>query len=467
MPSINEKIAGLKADRKKHLDKAQVIREMADEREDGLTEAETAKITEHVEAAEQVGEQIASLEAQAGAIDRLDRASGDLDRVDRSRTRQGGRTAEDLEAERATGAVIEHVQPRWMEDPNKGFRSATDFFASVIQTDPGTQLTGALAYLATDKEGTPLHMAAGSDEQSTFADPYGGFLVPAGLAGGDILSVQAEGDPIAGRVMRIPMDRPTVSVNARVDKNHANSVSGGLRFYRRAEADQAQSSRMEFDQVKMEATSLQGIAYATEELLMDSPRSFAAILAAGFQTELASKLLEERLNGTGAGQFEGINNSPALITVAKEDGQAADTIVYKNLVKMLARSWMSQNAVWMYNHTALPQLMTLKDDNNQLIWQSSARDGEPDRILGRPAFASEYMNAVGDAGDINLVNWGEYLEGVYQPLQSAESIHVRFLQHERAFKFFTRNAGKGWWRSALTPRNGETLSPIVRLGARA
>jgi hypothetical protein len=46
-------------------------------------------------------------------------------------------------------------------------------------------------------------------------------------------------------------------------------------------------------------------------------------------------------------------------------------------------------------------------------------------------------------------------------------MHVRFVNHERAFKFWTRNAGAPWWRSALTPHKGSaTLSPFVTLAER-
>ena len=46
-------------------------------------------------------------------------------------------------------------------------------------------------------------------------------------------------------------------------------------------------------------------------------------------------------------------------------------------------------------------------------------------------------------------------------------MHVRFLAAERAFRFYRRNDGQWWWRSALTPRAGSTLSPVVTLATRA
>ena len=109
------------------------------------------------------------------------------------------------------------------------------------------------------------------------------------------------------------------------------------------------------------------------------------------------------------------------------------------------------------------QAATPLSGSNALFVQSLSED-IPNRILGRPVFFSESAETLGTAGDICLVNWSQYLEGLYQPLQSAESMHVRFVNHERAFKFWLRNAGAPWWRAALTPReSATTLSPIVTL----
>ena len=46
-------------------------------------------------------------------------------------------------------------------------------------------------------------------------------------------------------------------------------------------------------------------------------------------------------------------------------------------------------------------------------------------------------------------------------------MHVRFDVGERAFRFYRRNDGQWWWRTVLTPKNGDTLSPTVTLAARA
>jgi HK97 family phage major capsid protein len=230
-------------------------------------------------------------------------------------------------------------------------------------------------------------------------------------------------------------------------------------------------ARMSFEQVTIRADSLYGLAYATEELLADSPQSFVAMLEQGFNDQFLWHLVGERIEGTGIGEYLGVRNCPAYQAIAKETGQAADTIVFNNICKMRARCWNYSRAVWHYNQDCLPTLMTMTipvGTGGILAWQTSAREGEPDLFFGRPAYACEHCETVGDAGDILLCVWSEYLEGIYQPMQMAESIHVRFVENERTFRFTMRCGGAPWWRTYLTPKNGTNyLSPFNGIAARA
>lgn len=357
------------------------------------------------------------------------------------------------------GIDISGGAPAWEQDPKKGFRDPQEFLTTIIESTRTGVMDQRLRFMAT----------AGSDEQGAYSDPYGGFLIPEGIAPG-LLSVAPEADPIGSRTTKVPMQFPTISFNARTDKNHTSSVSGGLTVMRRAETQTQAASRMVMEQVTLNAKSLFGLSYATEEMLERSPISFAAILEAGFRDQFTAHLIKERLTGTGVGEFEGIMNSPALVTVAKEQGQEADTIVYENLVKMRAQCWNYGNAVWMCNHDCLPQLMSIVFPGTLggfPVWQTSAREGEPDMLFGRPVILTEFCDTVGDLGDIVLADWSQYLEGTYKPLRGAESVHVRFINHERTFKFWIENDGRGWWRSALTTANSSNmLSPFVTLAAR-
>lgn len=385
-------------------------------------------------------------------------------------------------------------EPNHAKDPRRGFRSHREFLASVMNVAKrgaeamDERIRALIVRDKDDKEaaGEPAVMmpiaftppafraTVGSDEQGEYDDRYGGFAVQKTRLPG-ILEVGFEGDPTAGLTQPVPMGTPSVEIMARVDKDHTSSVSGGFTVGRKAETVAASASRMQLEMVGLKASSLFGLAYATEELLADSPQSFIAIIDSGFRTQFGAHMLNEKLRGLGGDQYLGVLKALAAsslgptLSIAKEAGQVADTVVAANVIKARARCWGYSSAIWVANHDTYPQLATMSigvGTAGVLIYNEANAD-RPSTLLGRPIVFSEYASKLGDQGDIVLGNWSQYLDGIYQPLQSAESIHVRFLNHERAFKFWLRNAGAPWWRTALTPAvSSDTLSPFVVLDAR-
>lgn len=374
---------------------------------------------------------------------------------------------------RTTSDVSEPVKARasFLDDPKRGYATHREMLLDVIEFNRGrtakVKKLDNLRSLMVPDDG--MQAAVGSDEQGGYANPYGGFAVPTGLLPG-LQTRGFDGDPIGARCGVLPMGSPIVKLNARTDHDHSMSVSGGLTVTRRPETAAGTASRMEMEQIEFQATSLFGLAYATEEILRDSPVSFAAMLEAGFRDEFIAKLMQERLFGTGAGEFEGVVTSPCAVSVAKETNQVAATLVTQNLLKMLSRCWRSGEAVWYANQTVIPQLAQLTIDvgtGGVPVYMPSLREGIPDQLLGRPIIFGEFAKAVGTKGDIILGNWSQFLEGTYEPIQGASSVHVRFVNHEQTFKFWMRNCGRPWWRAALTPKNGSTLSPFVVLDTRS
>jgi HK97 family phage major capsid protein len=402
------------------------------------------------------------------------------------------------EAERTAPALptrttsLTGQRERAEDDPRRGFANHREYLMAVMDNSgvgeradisderlrplalmdkEDKQAKGELAYVL-PVAFTPqsLRATAGSDEQGGYADRFGGYAVPTTIAPG-MLQVGFEGDPTAGRTQSVPMTSPIVKFNARTDKDHSSSVSGGFTVTRRPETVSIASSRSEMEQVELKATGLFGLAFATEEILTDSPISFAAIIDTGFRTQMPAAILNEKIRGKGGNEFLGVLNSPAKITVSKVGSQTATTINGTNVIAMAARCWGLDQAVWIANHDTRPQLATTQIATGTvgvLLYQPSRGEGFPDMLWGRPVIYTEFAATLGTEGDLMLVNWSQYLEGLYQPLQSAESVHVRFVNHERAFKFWIRNAGAPWWRSALTPaKSTATLSPIVTLETRA
>ena len=179
------------------------------------------------------------------------------------------------------------------------------------------------------------------------------------------------------------------------------------------------------------------------------------------------------INGTGAGQPQGILNSDCLISVTKETGQAATTIVKENLDKMYSRMLPSSlgNSVWLAHNDTFPQLASLSQavgTGGGPVWVSNVAGGPPNSIYGRPIIFTEKAQTLGTVGDIMLVDLSYYLIGDRQALTTSASPHVRFTTQETVFLFSERLDGRMWLDSALTPRNGSnTVSPAVALATRS
>jgi len=416
---------------------------------------------------------------------------------------EAARSAYDIEATKnsrlallggadAPTVQVSGVSLRSERDPAHGFQTPRDLMLAVIN-DSGHRSVDEIADerlrpLAVREEGdrgakqdlafvvpsafAPAHLATvGSDEQGTYDNRYGGFAVPTSRMPG-MLQVGFEGDPTAGLTRSIPMATPSVEIMARTDKDHTTSVAGGFTVARRAEAAAAADSRMQLEMITLKAASLFGLAFATEELLSDSAISFIALIEAGFRDQFGSHILEEKLNGLGGDQYTGAltAGNGSLLTISKETSQQAGTIVYENTLKMASQCWEFGRSVWLANHNTRPQLMTLAlviGTGGVPVYQPSPVAGMPDRLHGRPVLYSEHPASVGTVGDLILGVWSEYLEGIYQPIQSASSVHVRFVNHEQAFKLWVRNCGAPWWRAKLTPKRGSQLSPFVVLQTRS
>jgi HK97 family phage major capsid protein len=180
-------------------------------------------------------------------------------------------------------------------------------------------------------------------------------------------------------------------------------------------------------------------------------------------------------SGTGAGQPLGILNSGAVVQVAKEAGQAADTVVAENVSKMWARMWAPsrRTSVWLINQDVEPQLDLLSVPSGAFgmpvyMPPGGLSEAPYGRLKGRPVMVIEHCETVGDAGDIVLADFSQYLLADKNGVETATSIHVQFLTDETVFRFVYRVDGEPVWNAALTPAKGSnTLSPFVKLAARA
>lgn len=250
---------------------------------------------------------------------------------------------------------------------------------------------------------------------------------------------------------------------------------GGVRVYRAAEASAVTASMTTLGLMKITLEELRGLSYATDRLLKNASM-LEGILMNAFSSEFAFTVDNEIIRGTGAGECLGILNaqSDVLVTVAKEGGQAADTVLVENLSKMWARVRAKHrpNIVWLYNQEIEPQLDALALIVGATALEPRVVTYGPDgvlRIKGRPVLAIEQASALGDVGDIIAADMNQYLLIDQGGLESASSMHVRFVNHEQTFRFTYMINGRPKPHTAVQPFKGAASTPLgafVTLAAR-
>lgn len=301
-----------------------------------------------------------------------------------------------------------------------------------------------------------------------------GFIVPEEFRA-ELLRLSLETAVVRPRARVIPMSTATLRMPVIRDTSHASTVFGGVSASWVAEAASLSSSTNQptFGQVALVARKLTGYTVASNELLADSAISLEALVTSMFGDALAYFEDDSFIAGTGVGQPLGILNAAAMVSVAKETGQAATTLTYENLVKQYSRMLpQSLSRAVFYGHPDIfPQLAQMAlnvGTGGSAVWISNAASGPPATIFGRPLILTEKAETLGAAGDLTFCDFGFYLIGDRMAMQMASSPHVNFTTDEMVWRFVQRVDGRPWLQSALTPRNGtNTLSPFVNIAVRA
>lgn len=307
---------------------------------------------------------------------------------------------------------------------------------------------------------------------STNVPSEGGMLIPEVLRA-ELLRVSLETSIVRPRARVIPMESMRVPFPAIDSTSNASSVYGGIIGYWTEEGGQLTSSAGSFGRVLLDAKKLTAYTEVPNELISDSAISFQAYLDQIFPEALGFYEDYAFLRGSGVGEPLGVMNADAMISVTKQANQDPDTIVWENIVKMFARMLPGSlgRAVWVASIDTFPELASMAlsvGTGGSAIWLNNGQVGPPMSILGRPVVFTEKCPVVGDAGDINFIDFGFYLVGDRQVMSATSSPHFKFQNDQTAFRVIERVDGKPWLPHAITPKNGgASLSPYVRIEARA
>jgi HK97 family phage major capsid protein len=317
-----------------------------------------------------------------------------------------------------------------------------------------------------------LFRAASGSNEAVPSD--GGYLVQPDFEA-ELMKRVYETGALASRVRSRQVSGNGLVVNGIDETSRATgSRYGGVRGYWADEAATVTATAPKFSRHELKLKKLMALYYATDEILEDA-QALEAEAGDAFREEFAWLIDNAILRGPGGGQPLGILKSGALVTVAKESGQTAATVLPENLVKMWSRMWAKSrgNAVWFINQDVEPSLFTMGLQvgvgGNAVYMPPGGLSAAPyGTLFGRPVIPIEQTSTIGTVGDIVLADLSQYRWIDKGAIKSASSIHVRFLYDEMTFRFTYRCDGQPSWQSALTPANGtNTLSPFVALATRS
>jgi HK97 family phage major capsid protein len=377
-----------------------------------------------------------------------------------------------VELEQTVKAIRVHpgedrVYERVQDDPKLGFNSVGHYLMEVHKAgENAIPHDERLKFLQKAPTGASV-----ADSASL------GYTIPPAFNNMIWDGMNKEPDNLFGRTDQYTVPGETLEFLANAETSRATgSRWGAIQGYWLSEAGTITASKPKLRKVKIEPQELGGLVYLTDKLLARSPVALTQLVNKAVTSELLFMANDAIINGTGAGQPQGVLNAACTVSVSKETGQAAATVVTQNIDKMWSRLHPRSrgSAAWFINVDVEPQLQQLVQEvgtGGIPLYRppGGLSDAPFGALKGRPVIPIEFCATLGTVGDILLLDLGAYITGVYgDGIKTAASMHVKFVNAETAFRFMYAVDGQPWLAAAITPYKGSnTLSPFVSLATRA
>lgn len=299
------------------------------------------------------------------------------------------------------------------------------------------------------------------------AGPSGGYLVPDKQLD-TILNVKADSSIVRPLALAIPGDaaHPDQGINIPALKAGSLGEFGGWSFEALADGVAPSADNdLDFDQIDLAPVEQVGTIKVSEKLM----RNAAGLDAFLRKTIMSAKgAIEDYqfFNGDGTAGPTGILNSDALLSLTRA---TTGLIGFSDITAMIARQLDLNGALWTITRSAMPQIMSLADENgNSIFIAGDASKGISDRLMGFPIKWNTHTPALGALGDILMNNLGYYLIGDGTSFR----IDVGYSGDDFKTRMVTLRAlwdvdGKSWVLAPVKRMDGITYSPFVGLAAGA
>jgi HK97 family phage major capsid protein len=297
----------------------------------------------------------------------------------------------------------------------------------------------------------------------------GGYVVPPEFYR-QLLAIIEENAFIRPRAFVQPMGSATLQFPyLDVTTAQAAGVSpffGGLNMKWTAEAQTRTETEPQFKMMELKAWELSGYSVSSNVLLQDAAFGLEKFLFTLFGRAIAWFEEYAFLQGNGVGKPVGMLTAGATIAYTR---QLAGQVTFSDVANMWANllPYSFGKAIWAYSPTVVPQLLQLKDGASRAIFISIDQGATQTpywNLLGRPAFMTEKLPALGTKGDLMLIDPSLYVIGDRMQIEVAASEHVNFLANQMTWRVVERIDGQPWLDKKITLQDTtSTVSPFIAL----
>jgi HK97 family phage major capsid protein len=221
----------------------------------------------------------------------------------------------------------------------------------------------------------------------------------------------------------------------------------------------AEMEALNFNEVVLVAYSYSSVLPVSRTFLVDQMTNLESFLPQYLGQDIARLTEEDLMHGTGNNQPQGVMAAPTGVKTAEAASKAA--ITYKELVETKYRldsalfyapnrmSWsegtpMGGQLVWLMHPETWAEVLFIEGGDRRLALIPSAREGEPDRLLGHPVVMSPLVDKLGASKKVLVFgNFQQaYIVRQVGAFELATSEHVEFKANRIVFRTFMRCDGR-------------------------
>jgi len=294
----------------------------------------------------------------------------------------------------------------------------------------------------------------------------GGYIVPTQFRP-ELMQIGLQEGIVRPRAFIIPAGTPPDAKIELPVLDQSSSMTGGIELSWVGEGATKPETEAELKPFSLIPHELSGYVTVTDQLLRNW-ESAEVVISSMLKNGLIVGEDTAFLTGSGVARPHGILSQNARILQTRNaSGSVSWADVRDMFWKCLKRGPNGSTPVWIISPSVLPKIMDICDPGNAgtMIWQPSAREGEPSRLLGLPILINERSPALGNQGDVMLCNLGYYTIKDGSGPFIAASPHVEFKSNRTIIKIFHNVDGDSWLQNKV-PIEGDPnnfLSPFVIL----